>query len=1110
MENTRIINYKCPSCGGNVLFGADGITGKCQSCGQEVQKERSVTLNFATHTDTDSFSRAYRCEEGKFNIELSDASLNLDMNQYKVLHTDFVGAAVKDLSPEDMVKVDGYIKKINYGFNNPVDFGIIELTECIRAIDPENIYVVFLNSYVNRRANWPNSLMRKDALEISGFLLPYITHAPKIGCSQLSHSGISRIVNFVMACQIGNDEKLDVISTVLHDYSCTPITTFNTAVSVLAALVELTNNGDAKFKKKCGELVAFYVDKYVKLNSAKQLATFAEYYKENLPDLSLRLTDRLVSVDNIGTDFGVIDLKSATNYLSECSNLTEELRVEFSVRLTELWLAHDTTLFVETDAIELMLVVRALKIPDKKKLPLYELAMKKIGQRRKLLFDRHYTDPETTNETDEIAAYDTAKLCLPEELSGTPDDGIWTMVKPIIYMAKSDFPTEIKKLFIDKLLCPLHKPEDLFDAVTAMLETDYPEKKAVAFRYLRLSVSISRFEEAVKYFGFIYNLPLESAERNNLYIYLLEHNVKNKVTQIYGYISLYSYIDDAAMRFKYLLALFAINRKDLFMRSTQFELLYKGGDMNSDEFLLACDSMKKFILSSVTDAAEKRALGEIDAIIKENGITDYSEEIAAKHAKYIRWLRGKRYHAYDDAKDKILEQLIVQNAEKLDDNRYAVSNITSAKRSLAIFTPPVLLLTLLDIAGAVLLFTKFNEAWFFGVPQGVRVIVDIVWVTLNAVLFALTLLFCNGKLNAKYERNRLILLCSTVVGTLLMFSVFIASYVVMNNRVHEVNNSSTFYNINYMPYSSYRLTSNIRIDADDELNNFRGDLDLNGYTISSKNTGAGLWSGYTYSGTKEKYSNGFLAYKCSGTVHDGKIEGFPLVVYKTKKTGQFKNVEFSFTNLDLKNKPILLIAYAEKNRKTNQYENCLLRIQGCQGVYANATLDMIITDSTVYGANVTSYEIDYRLYGYGYLFCRGGSRRSFSDYRDSRKHDARSYTITISDCDFYFSNVYDDYRGNGSYYGNFAFENYLYNGDKLYLSITDCNYICSKNVRDGHIVFSATYSDGDYKNYKSVSMYHKKENSDEIYLIEEIIISENEKSATATSSLTGEDAIYRK
>lgn len=175
-----------------------------------------------------------------------------------------------------------------------------------------------------------------------------------------------------------------------------------------------------------------------------------------------------------------------------------------------------------------------------------------------------------------------------------------------------------------------------------------------------------------------------------------------------------------------------------------------------------------------------------------------------------------------------------------------VSDVRRERTVMAVHVGVVGIFSIIDAIFIGLLFSQAKFNWYFQVPQALRIILDIVWVALHIVYIVVFFLKV-GKMTI--GRFFAIQIVSTVIISLLaaaMIAVFSASYAMTVQQSYEepiqISSADDLKKIENMPYCSFELTDDIRINSNNTykyflthdlycVSSFYGYLNGNGYSI---------------------------------------------------------------------------------------------------------------------------------------------------------------------------------------------------------------------------------------------------------------------------------------
>lgn len=795
MSNTRLISYKCPVCGGIVRFAEGSREGVCQSCGNQVAKERTVTLNFASNSNSKKIDSQYIFKEDQFRVGLADSLLSVDKSAIEYKKVEFQSTEIKNLSPQKLTELEGLIKKLHYGYDDIFDDKIVETARQIAKIDSNNIYACFLLGFFTTH-RWLNFLTRQDALDIYSFILPYINRAYTLSeYKDLTPDKTKILFDYISATKMSDDKKAKCYDLILTKYYITNESgRFETVLPVLSAIEKLNINKEVKYN-----LFVEAIYQLFQTSDVKEFATAMCFFVETTPHDCKKYILRLISSEVVN-NFSIVGLRDIVNYIDSLPSLSNTDKADIVYNLLRFGI-NNTYVENNQSTSLLFMTIHDAKVSEKDKMTLYNKAI-------------DWTKNNSRGAT--LAA---------------------------AYIVNSDFPDVVKKNFVEKMnSCYL---DEIKSAVYNIDNGNYPMRQEVIYTLFSKISTIDKFSSVADMFQFINSLSLDSKIRNKIYLMLLANKVKKDVTSLFGYLSLYQFIDDDAIRFSKICELLVINKKELFLQLKQFELLYESGEINDDEFLLVLDVMRKTIAFSVAEGKIPQAIEELKSMQKDKGLFGYSDKVILGNEKYIKWLSKSRLKNSGDASKDLTLLKIIEKNEVTKDNIVFSNTIKNERKLMTLYCGIAGVFALVDLIFISVLFTQAKFEWYFNVSQALRIILDIIWVALHAVFLLVFLLKVGKMTTSRYFTMQVV---STAVISILMMAMIPVFAVSYSNTVQDsyhtpiqISSAADLKKIENMPYCSFELVDDIRLTSEDVcyktkgynccVSEFHGYLNGNGYSI---------------------------------------------------------------------------------------------------------------------------------------------------------------------------------------------------------------------------------------------------------------------------------------
>lgn len=769
MENTRLITYKCPICGGIVKFEGNGTIGICQSCGNTVEKERTVTLNYASKSSNREYHVDYVFNKDDVKASQDGLTLCVDQSKIEYRRVEFESVRAKDLSPQKAIELEGLIKKLLYGFDDIADQSMSTTVQNVLDIDGQNIYGEFLSRYLTASETWISCLKRQDALDISAFIVPYIMKWNEY----TDIYGVKGVFDYLSAINLADAKKADIYRTILS-YNTVHVAqsrTFSDILPMLSAIDML----EIKYQEK-KELLLLAVYKLFQTSEAQEFATAVYFFVKNYSHDCVDCLVKLIN-DEVVTMFDFVQFSNVLAYVRELSELDEQNRIE----LEKLFLHFEFSkiddkeafLFTNSDEIsQAFEIVKHAPISEKQKIAYYNNLIKAMHN----------------------CAFEVSETLVYLVKEGYSD----SIVDEVVLMNQIENCASLNRLAYNLSIVDCQRKEQLIK------------------RTYELKAKCASFEDAAEEFGFLKELDISAKTRNEIYLSVL-YNIKENgqsAMSVFGYLSLYEFIDDSELRFRKLFETLLTFKDELFLKLTQFELLYNSGDLTDDEFLLCLDMMKKTIIYSVADSKMDMAFEEIDNVKEKYRLSSYSSDVnKGKNKEYVKWLSaGILKRGTDESSDKILEKVFLEESVNMSTAVKEKANAIAREKKMGIILPIFFAaFAILDIIFISLLFTESKYEWYFNVPQWARIIMDIIYVPLHVVPVIVSYVVFGKRTRQKYKRIQLLSTIGISIFAFAMLASFAASYAVVriDDLAYEISSVEDLKKMKNMPYSDFKLVDNI-------------------------------------------------------------------------------------------------------------------------------------------------------------------------------------------------------------------------------------------------------------------------------------------------------------
>ena len=232
----------------------------------------------------------------------------------------------------------------------------------------------------------------------------------------------------------------------------------------------------------------------------------------------------------------------------------------------------------------------------------------------------------------------------------------------IAYLVEVDLDEKLKHSLIELIKTPyIYEPYDeVLNLIDLINQSNYADKEALV-KYLILNcINLNSYKEALTTLEFIKRLNIPSKKREEYTKYLLYNKAKKSLTNVTGYLYLFSYLENEVDRFKYMFSIICTYNKDLFYELNNVDVAYASGDISDDLYLLVCNSVIRFAFNSVT----KDHLPELEKAVKvrlnNSGITDFSQVNKSSNSKIINWVTKKPLTEKSYSSDTFLRSYIIK------------------------------------------------------------------------------------------------------------------------------------------------------------------------------------------------------------------------------------------------------------------------------------------------------------------------------------------------------------------------------------------------------------------------------------------------------------------
>lgn len=726
------------------------------------------------------------------------------------------------------------IKKLIYSFGDRYDERILDVVQQIYQIDNNNIYGLFADNFVNKK-DFVYLLRRQDALLAHKFILSHISEH-YVGTYNLAQ--IKTIIRYIINLDISDNEKYNYLETILTKYpnAADVLANFDSAYEELFFLLSLNIDNEQRFN-----LINNFIHSYVKFNKALDSAKLISLLSTFEPNVN-KIIDALNVSFVYGTGFNAQELIIFVNHLQNVYSLNDSSIFKIISIWMSFWIKNLKDRNLQDDfSGNLFYYIINLKNDIKLKQKLLDFFVNQIIENGTQSFHPN----------------------LVYQIIGTDfyDDN-----------QKKNIINNINRFIIYQI--------DIINCLLFVNSSNYKYKQDLIGWILTNSVYIERYDEAFKLFSCIKILDFSVKDKDNLYLHLITNATKTNLTSLFGYVSLYSFIESDIMRFKYLLGLFVVNRKDLFFVLEKFCLLYQLKEISAQDLLLAIDVMRKFLQFSVDPVMVPQVKKELDDVVKNLNLPQYSKRVLSSFSKEIKWLRGKEITPENQAKDALLDEITVSNEYKYSETaKTSDAIIDDAKKyrqillsgllliclnlgiSLQFFlqtifyqTLPITIFKCIFLTGTILNLVlintqagkfKFESLIYFGGLNALLWLLKInrlIYINIFLGLFIIGTLLCYRQFSfitknvnrTRFKTKRLVLLFAVIFSAFLTIPVEVISYRSLLEKTIEINSQEEAKYIFTFPEGKFKLNTDIKLDISSKFT-FKGLLDGNNHTIEIGN-----------------------------------------------------------------------------------------------------------------------------------------------------------------------------------------------------------------------------------------------------------------------------------